>query len=1028
MGRVYLAHDPQLDRQVALKVPLFGPEDAPPLRERFYREGRAAATVLHANVCPVYDVGEVNGVPYLTMAFIEGRPLAQFAAAKPLTPKQAAFLVRKLALALAEAHKRGVIHRDLKPANVMVNRQGEPVVMDFGLARRSRGGDPRLTRQGAFLGTPAYAPPEQVSGDPDQMGPACDVYSLGVILYELLAGRLPFEGDVLLMISRVLLEEPPPPSRFRPDLDPALEAICLKAMAKKVEDRYASMAAFAGALQSYLRGTAPAAESPPAPVPASATAPTSPEAPGIRASDLGGLRSVAQLHARAPTPRASAKATAAAPPRRRKGRRRRGVPVWAWAGGAGLALVVLLVPGVVAYRLAFYGTIRFEPGEAGAGAELRVDGEARSWGEALRLRTGEHRLEVSAPGYVPLSEPVAVHRGDNSTHRVRLERAQEARAHGSIRIEPSEWKTAAKLKVDGADAQWGKPLWLPAGKHQLEVAGEGLRTVLQPFTVRPGDNELLVVPLQREQGGPGQEAGSPLNALTAREKAAGWKLLFDGRTTAGWRGYNRETVPDRWRVEDGALALRPGGAPHCDLVTDDRYDDFELAFEWKVSAGANSGVLYRVADSDGPTYITGPEYQILDNAGHPNGQKAETAAASCYGMYGPARDLTRPVGEWNHGRILVNGNQVEHWLNGEKVVAYELDSPDWRRRLQGGRNFKNMPSYGKVPKGRIALQDQGLGVAYRNLKLRPLSSGLKVGEVRTLRWGGGPRVFSTAFSPDGRYYLAAGDKDTVRVWDVRTGEQVGKDITGGYLAGFTAEGQVLTGAWSDSRFSLYEPATGRFVRDFGAGGELHNLTLSPGGDLLLAANPDGLRLWDVKHGKRGLPPLLHWQCDPKTAHGVFGPDERSLLLREDNQPTWRVWDPGHYFVEPRRSILKVKNLRGFLPAAGQAYAVESTATHDIVQTYDVASGKPLRSVKWEKPGLDAVAWTADARRMLVALKNHQVLVYDMAARPGPKLLLPALEERDVQHVRRGAISLSPDGRYACWAGTPGYVKLWRLPP
>ena len=509
MGRVYLAHDPQLDRPVALKVPLFSEEDGPAILQRFDREARASATILHANVCPIYDVGEVDGVPYLTMAFIEGKPLEEFAALKPLTPRQAAFLARKLALALAEAHKRGVIHRDLKPSNVMLNRQGEPVVMDFGLARRARGGDPRLTRTGAFLGTPAYAPPEQISSDPDAMGPGCDVYSLGVILYELLAGRLPFDGDVLLMVSRMLLEEPPPPSQFRLGIDPELEAVCLKAMAKKPEQRYASMAAFAAALQDYLRGkgpTQPAATPLPAPVPATeAIDPTAGEAPGIRVSEMGGLRSVAQLAA-GPVPAAPE----AAPPRRvrRKARRKRGRPVWPWvAGGAGVALVALLALAAVVYRLASYGTVRFDPGEAGEGAELRVDGEARPWGETLRLRTGEHRLEVSAPGYLTLREPFAVHRGDNPTRRVRLEREATPGAFGAIRIEPSEPGTGAELKVDGAAARWGEPLRLRPGEHHLEAAGDGYRTVRQPFTVRPGDNPDLRVRLQREQRGQGPGAG-----------------------------------------------------------------------------------------------------------------------------------------------------------------------------------------------------------------------------------------------------------------------------------------------------------------------------------------------------------------------------------------------------------------------------------------------------------------------------------------------------------------------------------------
>jgi serine/threonine protein kinase len=259
MGSVYLAHDAQLDRQVALKAPHLGAADAPEIRERFAREARAAALVVHPNVCPVHDVGEVGGVPFVTMAYVEGRPLSEMVAdGKPLPQRPAAAVARKLALALAEAHRLGVVHRDLKPSNVMIDRRKEPVVMDFGLARRSDRGDARLTKSGALLGTPAYMSPEQVAGDAD-VGPASDVYSLGVLLYEMLTGRPPFDGPVATVLAFILTREPEAPGARRPGLDPELEAVCLKAMAKKAADRYVSMMELAAALGHYLRSADAAA-------------------------------------------------------------------------------------------------------------------------------------------------------------------------------------------------------------------------------------------------------------------------------------------------------------------------------------------------------------------------------------------------------------------------------------------------------------------------------------------------------------------------------------------------------------------------------------------------------------------------------------------------------------------------------------------------------------------------------------------------------------------------------------------------
>jgi formylglycine-generating enzyme required for sulfatase activity len=282
MGTVYLAEDTKLDRRVALKVPHFAGGSGTETLERLAREARIAAAVDHPNLCPVYEAGRIDGIDFLTMAFIPGKSLSEFIApGRPLPQKPVAALVRKLAEALQAAHTRGVIHRDLKPANVMITPRGQPVIMDFGVARDHKAGDARLTPSGTMLGTPAYLAPEQLTGDLESMGPGCDVYSLGVILYELLTGRVPFQGPPLRVLVQVLEEEPAPPSDLRADVDPGLEAICRKAMARKREDRYASMAEFAQALQTWLGDDAAALALALPEFTASHHAPTQPEQPGV---------------------------------------------------------------------------------------------------------------------------------------------------------------------------------------------------------------------------------------------------------------------------------------------------------------------------------------------------------------------------------------------------------------------------------------------------------------------------------------------------------------------------------------------------------------------------------------------------------------------------------------------------------------------------------------------------------------------------------------------------------------------------
>lgn len=268
-GKVYRAHDPTLQREVAIKVLMPGKLRAGDEMERFQREARAAAMVQHPNICPVHEIGQEAGQLYIVMALVPGKPLSAFLKerAAPLPAKQAALIVRKLALALAAAHAKGIVHRDLKPANIMFDRDRKDVViMDFGLARRQGASDAQITQMGDILGTPAYMAPEQARGDIQSVGPCSDIYSLGVILYEMLAGRIPFMGNATEVLGQVLHVSPKPPSTFRQGVDPHLERLALKAIAKDPAHRFRSMNEFAEALGNWVKGNpGPAELAPPAP-------------------------------------------------------------------------------------------------------------------------------------------------------------------------------------------------------------------------------------------------------------------------------------------------------------------------------------------------------------------------------------------------------------------------------------------------------------------------------------------------------------------------------------------------------------------------------------------------------------------------------------------------------------------------------------------------------------------------------------------------------------------------------------------
>ena len=244
MGSVYLALDTTLDRQVALKVPKTEGTANAEFMARFTREAKAAAALKHANICSVYDAGEFEGTAYITMDFIDGVPLSRFIGTPRLQSVDCILqMISIIADAVGHAHNKGVIHRDLKPGNILVDADFKPHVTDFGLARRAGGpaDESRLTQEGLLIGTPAYMAPEQVKGEQSKVGPQSDIYSMGVILFELLTCRLPFEGKVPEMLAKVLRDAPPVPSRIRKDLTEDVDDLCLKMLQKNPERRFASI-------------------------------------------------------------------------------------------------------------------------------------------------------------------------------------------------------------------------------------------------------------------------------------------------------------------------------------------------------------------------------------------------------------------------------------------------------------------------------------------------------------------------------------------------------------------------------------------------------------------------------------------------------------------------------------------------------------------------------------------------------------------------------------------------------------------
>jgi hypothetical protein len=219
----------------------------------------------------------------------------------------------------------------------------------------------------------------------------------------------------------------------------------------------------------------------------------------------------------------------------------------------------------------------------------------------------------------------------------------------------------------------------------------------------------------------GQEMGraspeSPGTMLNERERADGFRPLFDGVSLAGWKGFTTASPPTGWKAVTGELVRDGAGG---DLVTVDLFADFELRLDWKISMNGNSGIMFRAGPGGKYPWETGPEFQVLDNAGHKDGQSPLTSAGSNFAVHAPVKDVTRPVGEWNEIRLIARGPHVEHWMNGVKLLEYEIGSDDWTARVKASK-FATMPGYGRESRGHIVLQDHGDVVAYRNVRLKIL--------------------------------------------------------------------------------------------------------------------------------------------------------------------------------------------------------------------------------------------------------------------------------------------------------------------
>jgi WD40 repeat protein len=1045
-GTVYRAYDPQLDREVALKVPQAGTLDTPKRVERFLREARAAAGLRHPHIVPVYDAGQDGGQSYIASAFIKGRTLAEACDGGPLAPRRAAEVVRGLAEALAYAHGQGVVHRDVKPANVMLDEAGEPHLMDFGLAARQDTVE-KLTHEGAVLGTPAYMAPEQAKGQRGDAEPAGDQYSLGVVLYELLCGEVPFEGPVQVVLFNAINTEPPPPRKLNPTVPRDLETVCLKAMAKQPRERYPTCRELADDLRRWL------------------------EDEPIRARRVGAVERLLRWARRNP---ALALTGAAA---------------------AGLLVAVALISAASAVRMA---ALMASVSKAEGQAKQKADEAQHSLETAL---ASQQRAEANEAVANEQKEKAKAEEGKATAEAEKARQAEQKALESEQRAVAAAERARRSLYVahlnlaqrawdagDLARVQQLLELQRPEpGKDDLRGfewyhfwrLGHAARTLppqeasIHAIAVSPDGRTLAV-----SDGKRGVEAWDLVEARKLHEFPRRQReyavLAFspDGKTLAVTDTINVDrTYPGVVELWDTATwQLRATLKGHARLVTALAFspDGTRLAStdggavkQWDPADGKE---LRTIQDEEKPGFMACLTFT-------PEGKTLATATADDIirlwnAQTGERRGELKGHTRWVEalafapdGRTLASAaddGTVRLWdtprrlelaaLRGHGRDVHSLAfSPDGKTLASGGA--EGAARLWDVEAGRLlATLPHGevsgrLWVAYA-----PAAGGLVTASYHTVKvWDetqaaaravltGRTKPFTFAtLSGDGRALAAGGDDGPCRVWDAAAGQErppLSLPAGQGRRAVFSPDGKTLAvaGRWpagadkSDVGVRLWDVAAARERAPLRGTDGADALVFAPdGGTLALVAEgrPDarGVQLWDVAGGRRLL--VLEGTAGARVRRLAFAPDGKTLASVAADKDV-RLWDTA---TGKERAALAGHEATVLDVAFSPDGKVVAVLSGFGVRLYDAAGGFLVNLPKG-KQFLSCVAFSADGRAVAAGSGEK-----DYAYRPGEVLVWDAATGKQTA-VLTGhtsgvfAVAFAPDGRTVASGSGDGTVTLW----